>query len=277
MDLIIQSENLIYGSKYVEYHVPPSIDGGPTMKLLVHRQGEGCVAILFIPNTPHTKPPLDFLQETVQLHWQTLGSHIKDFVCYSFDRRIECLPKEIVGLGGFRSEEAASLKFQQEYQQMSLTVPPRELSFHPGILNTKSEAHEMGYVECDGVKLLREVEEKARRVWLRRLSLSWDKIVDNPAIKIRAMVEESTSEPVAFLPYLIGSQGAVLVKPLWVERSRRDWRHARRVLYRSVHDECIGKELLVNFEAENDELRSFLHGWGYSAECFFWCGIYYCP
>lgn len=279
MDLAIQDENLRYDSKYLEYHVPPPIGGGPPVKFLVHPRDEGGVAILFIPNTPNTKTPPGFLQETMRLHWQTLGSHIVDFAFYSFDPYIRAPSSEVAQvaqMAGVRlGRRVAYLNFEQEYWRMSFTPPIGHTPLCWGMLSAAEEAKEMGYVECDGIKMLRDMEEKTRRYWQQRLRLSWNKIADNPAIKIRAISEGSTSEPVAFLPYLVGSLGTVHIKKVWLERSKRDWRHVRRVLYRSVHEQCAGKQLSVHCEAEDGELLSFLDSWGYKKESRFWNGMYY--
>lgn len=276
MDIAIQDENLTYDSKYLEYHVPPPIGGGPSVKLLVHPPGEGSVAILFIPDSPDTETPPDFLQETVRLHWQTLGSHIVDFAFYSFDPYIRPPSSESAEITDVRSNgRVAYLNYQQEYWQMSFTPPIGLPPLRWGMLSAAEEAKEMGYIECDGIKMLRNMEEKTRNCWEGRLKLSWIKIADNPAIKIRAISEGSTSEPVAFLPYLVGPRGAVHIKKVWLDQSKRDWRHVRRVLYRSVHEQCAGKQLSVHCEVGSDELFSFLDSWGYKVESCFWDGMYY--
>lgn len=162
---------------------------------------------------------------------------------------------------------------------MSAVIPEDSIEWAPGrTANAVHEAKEMGYIEGDGIEMLKELDKKTRGEWWCRLHMNEEKVLRDPHVKMRAIFEGK--EQVAILPYFTSRQGSVEMKMICfkercIARRERDWQHVRRVLFRSLHEKCQGNVVWVDCEAIDDEFLRFLRSWGYEWDTSFWEGIWY--
>lgn len=276
MELAILDEKLRYFESYIEYRVPGVAGQGPAITILVPVPDTGGVAILFIPEMPGTSMPPDFLQNTVRLHWRTLGSHVSDFVFYSFDSRTGN-PHEYTNpkISNLHNGQKAYLHSATEYKSMFCDNNRPITRIQGGTVDAAQDAKEMGCVEGDFFELLAGLDAKKRAQWMESMKIHEKNIPSNPGIHIRALFEENLKDPVAFLPYIINPDGSVWIKTIWQDCRRLGWRHARRVLFRSVHERLSGKFLTITCCAEDWEFIEFLKSYGYEDfECNYWSGEY---
>lgn len=275
MEVAIQDEKLRIHGDYIEYHVPSRAGQGPPVTILANPPGEGNIAILFIPKESGIHIPPNFLINTVALHWQTLGSHIQEFVFYSFDPRVgdpwQGDNAVIPNLGSDHGN--GNLAYAQEYIQMScfnssaLSQRTRGMKF-----TAEEEAREMGCIEGDGLEMLKGVDEEIRARCMRKLKLNEKWVSDRCGIKMRAIFEENLKAPLALLPYTV-RLGSVWIKPICLYKTCRDWRHMRRVLFRSLHDRFPDRFLSVYCKVEDEDFIQFLYSCGYEdLGCNFWVG-----
>lgn len=143
-------------------------------------------------------------------------------------------------------------------------------------VDAAEDANEMGCVEGDGFEMLKGLDMKTRAMWMDRLKLDEKKASDYHDIHMRAIFEKDLEEPVAFLPYAVDQDVSVWIKPLWLDKKRLDWRHVRRVLFRSVHTRLPEKLLMISCGAVDSEFLQFLYSHGYEdSGRNYWVGEYY--
>lgn len=276
MQAAILDEKLRFSGKYIEYHVPGSLSEGPPITILVPPPDTATVAILFIPHSPEIPLQLDFLQVTMGLHWRTFGSYIQALVFYSFDCRIgNPFENNNFEISNLPNNRKAYLCYAEEFIQMFCDNYQSNERIRGLTVDAAEDAKEMGCVEGDGFEMLKGLDIGERAMWMGRLKLDEKKASDSHHIHMRAIFEKDLKVPVAFLPYVVDQDGSVWIKQLWLDKKRLDWRHVRRVLFRSVHKRLAGKFLRISCGAGDLESLQFLSSYGYDdLKCNYWIGEY---